>query len=109
MSICPWYITAHAVRHWRAITRRPDEPGHFDDARAELIELAAATWERYERGGKAPRITRTGAYQYRSAYTRVRGARTQVDLIVSMEQRAEGSKAQLVDVHWGGERSNAGQ
>jgi hypothetical protein len=109
VSICPWYITAHAVRRWLEITSRPAGEAHFEDARIELVQLAADTWARYERerpDGSAPepKLTRTGAYSYRSAYTRVKGQRTQVDLIVSMERRPEGPKPQLVDIHWGGER-----
>ena len=104
VSACPWYITAHAVRRWLEITRRPAGEAHFEDARIELVALAADTWARYEQAHREPRITRTGAYQYRSAYTQIGRSRTKVDLIVSMEVRPEGPKPQLVDVHWGGER-----
>ena len=102
MATCPWYVSAHAVRRWMMITGRNAEE-HFDDASDELIELAAATWARYEEGGRAPKVSRTGAYVYRSAYVTVRGRRDRVDMVVSMERRPEGPKPQLVDLHWGGE------
>ncbi len=108
MTDCPWYVTAHAVRRWLAITGRSGE-AHFEDARIELVQLCADTWERYETAGKAPKPTlrqdpSAPTYSYRSAYTRVRGSRTQVDLIVSMAVRPEGPKPQLIDIHYGGER-----
>jgi len=103
----PWYVSGYVVHRWLAITRRDES--HYADALVELQQLARATMDRYERPRDdgslpEPRVTRTGAYQYRSAYTRIRGVRTQVDFIVSMKVRAEGPKPQLVDIHWGGER-----
>jgi len=104
MAECPWYVTAHAVRRFMAIRTqslhrkgRPPVPGvtlSFDDASDELIEYAAATWQRYQVADPPiePRITRTGAYQYRGP------GPLRLTLIVSMERRPEGSKPQLVDV-----------
>jgi hypothetical protein len=57
-------VTVHAVRRYQDLV--PEAAREFDDARAELIELAAAIWHRYESNPSLePSITRTGAYQYR--------------------------------------------
>lgn len=91
MSDCPWYVSAAAVRAWQALRR--DAPRDFDDASDALIELCAETYrERYSpESGRAPGVTRTGAYVYR---TTPRHGRLQ--LIVS--PRSEGEKMALVDV-----------
>lgn len=103
MADCPWYVTAHAVRRYMAIRQEPlhrkgraPVPGvslSFDDASDELIEYAAATWQRYDASTDLePRITRTGAYQYRGP------GPLRLSLVVVMERRPEGPKPQLVDV-----------
>ena len=62
--MCPWRITARAVERFQALV--PQASRDFDEARAELVGLAAGVWERYERNPDLkPAITRTGAYQYR--------------------------------------------
>jgi len=74
-------------------------PPDFDDASDALIDLCAETWRRYQAApDRKPGITRTGAYRYRAP------APLRLQLIVSMDQRAEGDKPQLVDVWAGSER-----
>lgn len=85
----PWYISGHAVRQYQALAGIPD----FDDASDALIEYAAETWRRYLADpARKPGITRTGAYRYRGP------GPLRLQLVVSMEGRAEGDKPQLVDV-----------
>ena len=103
MAECPWYVSAAAVRRYMEIraqplyrTGRAPVPGvvlSFDAASDDLIEYAAATWQRYQADPvRQPRITRTGAYQYRGP------GPLRLGLVVSMDRRREGSKPQLVDV-----------
>jgi hypothetical protein len=89
MAECPWYVTAAAVRKYVAVTRSSLS---FDDASDELIEYAAATWQRYQGTDREPKIGRTGAYMYRGP------GPLRLTLLVSMERRPEGPKPQLVDV-----------
>lgn len=102
MANCPWYVSASAVRRYMEIMRQPvHRPRHapvpgedlsFDDASDRLIEYAAATWQRYQGEERQPKITRTGAYQYRGPGPH------RLTLIVSMERRPEGPLGQVVDV-----------
>lgn len=103
MAECPWYVSAAAVRRYMEIRRTPlrrsdraEVPGvelSFDDASDELLEYAAATWQRYQADpARRPTITRTGAYQYRGP------GPLRLGLVVVMERRPEGPKPQLVDV-----------
>jgi hypothetical protein len=75
------------------LTGRGGDPGSFDDASDELIEVCAEIWRRYLADpARKPGITRTGAYRYRGP------APDRLQFIVSMQARAEGPKPQLVDV-----------
>jgi hypothetical protein len=61
---CPWFITGHAVRRYQELVSTA--AADFPAARDELIEVAAAIWERYQRNPDLkPTTTRTGAYHYR--------------------------------------------
>lgn len=89
MATCPWYVSAAAVRRYMTIVGATD----FDAASDALIEYCAASWQRYlDAPERKPRITRTGAYQYRGLAPRSLG------LVVVMPERDEGAKPQLVDV-----------
>lgn len=89
---CPWYVSAAAVRAWQALY--PGAPRDFDAASDALIEICATVWrERYERGEREPRVTRTGAYLYEAGQ-----AHGRIRLVVLMATRAEGGKGQVVDV-----------
>lgn len=104
MAECPWYVSAHAVRAYQNIIRRPMHQGQgrpvvpgvdlsFDDASDRLIEYAAETWQRYlANPDRQPQISRTGAYIYRGPRPH------RLQLVVSMSIRPEGPKGQLVDV-----------
>jgi hypothetical protein len=104
MAECPWYVSAAAVRRYIEIRRQPLHRGRgrrsvpgvelsFDEASDVLIEYAAQTWQRYlAEPDRQPKITRTGAYLYRGP------GPLRLSLIVSMEQRSEGPKGQVVDV-----------
>lgn len=91
MSTCPWYVSAHAVRRYQELGGAPGRS--FDDASDELIERCAEVWQRYQ-GDPAlrPEVSRTGAYVYRGP------GPMRLRVVVSMEQRAEGEKPQVVDV-----------
>lgn len=91
--ICPWYVSAHAVRQWQAI--EPGAPRDFDDASDRLLELCARVWhERYASGEREPRRTRTGALLYETGR-----ADGRIRLVVSpAEARVHGGKSQVVDV-----------
>lgn len=87
--ICPWYVTAHAVKRFQELV--PHASREFDNARDQLVELAARIWARYEDNPKlAPSITRTGAYQYRGPGP--------LRLVVVVARAAGEGKAPLVDV-----------
>lgn len=89
MAEVPWYVSAAAVRSYQAL----GGPADFDDASDALIEMAAATWRAYQADpARKPGITKTGAYRYRGP------GPLRLQLIVSMAERAEGDKPQLVDV-----------
>jgi hypothetical protein len=93
---CPWYVTAHAVDRYAALTgrRAPRGSPAWDDISDELIERCAAIWARYEGNPELrPGVSKTGAYVYRGA-----GSRGRVTVVVSMERRPEGPKPQVVDV-----------
>lgn len=91
MPDCPWYVSAAAVRRYMALGGAPGKS--FDDASDELIERCAEVWARYQANADlAPKISRTGAYIYRGPGNR------RIEVLVSMERRAEGSKPQVVDV-----------
>lgn len=93
---CPWYVSAHAVRRYCALCRHdlnPDREDHFAKAEADLFAICAHTWEHYRVSGKRPRVTRTGAYSYRT--TQKHG---KIHLVVSTTRRPEGPKDQLVDI-----------
>jgi hypothetical protein len=87
---CPWYVTVHAVHRYQELV--PDASREFDDARNELIELAAAIWHRYESKPQLmPSVTRTGGYQYR-------GPGPLRMVVVVGQPGAGGGKPPLVDV-----------
>lgn len=89
--ICPWHITVRAVERYQALV--PQASRDFEAARDELVELAAAIWDRYERNlGLAPTVTRTGAYQYRGPLP------LRLVVVVVMAKPETSGKAQLVDV-----------
>lgn len=91
MPDCPWYVSAAAVRRYMALGGAPGLA--FDDASDELIERCAEVWQRYQANpALAPKISHTGAYIYRGAGNR------RIEVLVSMEQRPEGNKSQVVDV-----------
>lgn len=95
MPTCPWYVSAHAVRRYIALA---GSRLSFNDASDELVERASACWQRYQATPElAPAISKTGAYVYREAGSD-RGGRRRLRYVVSMSQRQEGSKPQLVDV-----------
>lgn len=95
-GICPWYVTASAVRKYQQIARTA--PPDFDDASDELIGRAAECWARYQANPDlAPAVSRTGAYVYREAGSD-RGDRRRLRFIVAMGRRPEGPKPQVVDV-----------
>jgi hypothetical protein len=96
---CPWYVSRNAVIQYQALGGPPD----FDDASDALIEYAAETWRRYQESpDRKPGVTRTGAYRYRGP------GPLRLQLIVSMEVRAEGDKPQLVDVVASSEAGRSG-
>ena len=94
MPLCPWYVSAHAVRRYVVLT---GSRLAFDDASDELIERAAACWRRYTGNpALAPAVSKTGAYVYREAgHDRVR---RRLRFVVEMDRRPEGPKPQVVDV-----------
>ncbi len=95
MTECPWYVSAAAVDRYISLTRGAETRGTpaWDNASDDLIEYCTRAWANYQaHPERSPRIDRHGAYVYR-------GPRPgQFRLVVSMEQRPEGPKPQLVDV-----------
>jgi hypothetical protein len=102
----PWYISAHAVRQYLRLMRRPvvDDGPEWDRAEDELLAMAGDCAERERNGIRAPKQLRMGA-----DLLEYRGPRPwRLALIVSTAQRAEGTLPQLVDVragHAGGSAS----
>lgn len=93
-SKSPWYISAHAVRRYLALVRRPvvDDGPEFTRAERALAEMAAQVVEDVRAGIKRPREIRPGLLKYR-------GPRPlRLGLMVSTEPRPEGPLPQLVDV-----------
>lgn len=88
-----WYISAAAVKQYMAIQGyQPDDDGPgFDHAAKELESLAAESRLAKDIDNKS----RTQQWRVKAT---VRGRRTRLELIVSVEQRKEGPLPQLIAV-----------
>jgi hypothetical protein len=88
-----WYISAAAVKQYMAIqgyAGSPDGP-IFDRAAIELEDLC-------EQSKLARDVSDKSPYQQWRVKATVRGKRTRLELVVSVEQRKEGPLPQLIAV-----------
>jgi hypothetical protein len=93
VSLCPWYVSAAAVRAWQKIN--PRAPVKFHDASDALLALAATIWrDRYAPPhGREPKRGPHGALVYEGSR-----AHGRIRLLVDPAERIEGGLRAIVDV-----------